>query len=73
MPRDRYTNLFRFQMGQCVCWAAQPTEPHVICQRRWTQRDLLAPVVEYLLCKRDKQGEAVGWGYEPDLMAWDER
>jgi hypothetical protein len=71
--RDAYAHLFRFQMGQCVRWAAQPTEAYIITQRRWTQRDIVAPVVEYLLCRRDRQGEAVGWGYEPDLVTWDER
>jgi hypothetical protein len=73
MARDPYARMFRFQMGQCVQWAEHPTAPYFVCQRRWTQRANFAPVVEYLLCEQGMHGTAVGWAYEPDLVAWDAR
>ena len=47
MDRDEYANMFRFPMGQCARWVEQPRTRYYIYQRRWTQREILGPVVEY--------------------------
>jgi hypothetical protein len=62
---DQERALFRFQLGQGVRWAATPTRQDWVERRRWTERAILGPVVEYHL------GLDVGWVYEADLTAWD--
>ena len=79
MVRDPHATLFRFRLGVCVRWAGAPAHPLTIVQRRWTERDILHPVVEYL-CRLPREGtDAAGRGYavyewidEPDLVAWKE-
>lgn len=41
---------FRFRIGQKVHWAAQPGTLYQVAWRRWTERMLFGPVVEYRLC-----------------------
>jgi hypothetical protein len=49
MERDEYADMFQFHMRQQVRWAEDPDSCYVIAQRRWTQREILAPFVEYRL------------------------
>jgi hypothetical protein len=72
MERDEYADMFRFRLGQRVRWAEYPHEPHVIGQRRWTQREILAPVVEYRLRFKAHKGSLMGWVSEADLEVWEE-
>jgi len=67
MDRDVYADMFQFAMGQGVRWAGQPTARYTIAQRRFTERDGLAPVVEYLLYEHTRREEVGIWAYEPDL------
>ena len=73
MDRDEYADMFRFPMGQCVRWAEQPPRGCYISQRRWTQREILAPVVQYRF-RTSKADDtlAYSWAYEADLEAWPE-
>ena len=76
MDRDEYADMFRFPMGACVRWAEQPSTRFYISHRRWTQREILAPVVQYRF-RTSKPGTAyrsVGyeWVYEADIEAWEE-
>jgi hypothetical protein len=66
--------LFRYRQGQHVRWAEAPQTPCTVCQRRWTQRDILGPVVEYLLVgpARDHAGDGLPWVSEADLEPWPE-
>jgi hypothetical protein len=65
MPkREVHVNLFRYRRGQWVTWTGAPAHPYCIAQRRWTERDILGPVVEYLLIGLEE------WAYEPDLEPW---
>jgi len=72
MERDPYADMFRFQLGQCVRWAEYPHEGHWVGQRRWTQREILEPLVEYRLRLTAKKGGWLSWVPERELMAWDE-
>jgi hypothetical protein len=72
MERDPYADMFRFQMGQCVHWAEYPHERHYIGQRRWTQREILEPLVEYHLRLGASKGGWLAWVNERELLAWDE-
>ena len=72
MERDEYADRFRFQIGQCVRWAAYPNERHWIGKRRWTQREIMSPVVEYQLQLSQTSSSNIGWAYEADLEAWKE-
>lgn len=79
MPHDDYADMFRFPLGQCVRWAEQPQTQLYICQRRWTQREILDPVVTYRVrttqTPKDYHFPSVEWIHEHDLIAWvdDER
>src|SRR5580765_2342850 len=46
------TATFRYSLGEEVRWAEAPRTPYVIVQRRWTQQDVFAPLVEYLCTPR---------------------
>jgi hypothetical protein len=46
---DEYAEMFLFREGQAVYWAEAPDERFVVVERRWTQRELLGPVIEYRL------------------------
>lgn len=70
MPVD---TQFQFALGQHVRWAGEPTQPYQIRQRRWTERAIGGPVVEYYLPWRGPHGPDVGWVYEADLTCWPDR
>jgi len=72
MNRDPYADMFRFQIGECVRWAQYPRDRFWIGQRRWTERDLFAPLVEYHLLMGERTRQFVGWAYDADLMLWDD-
>lgn len=72
MERDPYADMFRFQMGQWVRWAEYPHDGHYIGQRRWTQREILEPLVEYRLRFAAVKGGWIAWVPERELIAWDE-
>ena len=74
MDHDEYADMFRYRLGQCVRWAEYPHERHYVAQRRWTQRSILAPVVEYrlTLASTGKGGGLMGWVGEADVEAWEE-
>jgi hypothetical protein len=76
MERDEYADMFQYQIGQTVRWAEYPGERLRIFQRRWTQRELLAPLVTYRL-KPQSAGLGLicldhGWVREADLQACQE-
>lgn len=71
MDHDPYADMFRFRIGDCVRYAEHPTQPYSVGQRRWTERAILAPVVEYRL-RLGEDGYAITWAYEPDLVLWSE-
>jgi hypothetical protein len=66
------TATFRYDLGQEVRWAESPRTPYVIVQRRWTQRDVFAPLVEYLCTPRRAVRRIPAWVGEPDLEPWDD-
>jgi hypothetical protein len=72
MDRDEYADMFRYRMGQSVRWADVPYERHWVGQRRWTQREVMGPVVEYRLRMNKARGGFLGWVYESELEAWEE-
>jgi hypothetical protein len=72
MEPDPYAHLFQFQRGQAVRWAGDRTTRYTITQRRWTQRDVLGPVVEYLVQTKTPERAWREWVYEADLTAWQE-
>jgi hypothetical protein len=61
---------FQFDLGQHVHWAGDLTHCYQIGQRRFTERTLLGPVVEYALCWPGTHGPVVRWAYEADLTRW---
>ena len=76
MNRDNYADMFHFTMGQCVREAEHPRTRYYIYQRRWTQREILDPIVQYRF-RASKAGTDMGyldhaWVHEPDLEAWQE-
>src|SRR5262249_61904991 len=63
MERDEYADMFRFRIGQAVRWAEYPDERYRIGQRRWAQREILAPIVAYRLRRgHEGRGELGGLG-----------
>ena len=63
---------FRFTLGQVVCWLEHPDVLWVICQRRWTERPILDPMVEYLLGRRESPAAARDvWVFEDELAPWE--
>jgi hypothetical protein len=75
MERDEYTDLFRYRIGQGVRWADYPHKQHFVGQRRWTQREVLPPVVEYRLLLEPLGHDTVwmAWVPEADLELWEEQ
>jgi hypothetical protein len=59
---------FLYRTQQAVRWACAPDQPWRVVQQRWTERDVLGPLVDYLLC--DATG-ATAWALEPDVGPWD--
>lgn len=53
-------------------WAEYPYERYYVGQRRWTQREILEPVVEYHLRMRETTGIFIAWVRDYNLMAWEE-
>ena len=70
MDQDSFADMFQCKIGDCVRWTEYPTDRSSIGQRRWTQREMLAPVVEYRLRSSETRGSMMGWVAETDLMAW---
>lgn len=70
MDRDPYADMFRFRIGDTVRYAEYPAERHYIGQRRWTQREILDPVVEYRLRLGKTRGHMMGWIPDADLTPW---
>ena len=70
VDRDPYAAWFLYRQGAVVRYAGAPDTPFTISQRRWTQRDVLGPTIEYLLWPQDLAGEYPGWVYEPDVTPW---
>lgn len=72
MDRDEYADMFRFQMGQYVRWAEYPNTRYYIYQRRWTQREILDPVVQYRFRTSKAGTDAIcishEWVHERDLQ-----
>jgi hypothetical protein len=63
--------MFRYRLGQRVRWAEFPADVQVIVQRRWTQRQIPGPIVEYRLADVARKPESVAvWVYEADIEAW---
>ena len=74
MDRDDYGDMFRYRIGDAVRWAEAPHQRYFIGQRRWTQREILSPKVEYHL-KLTTTGSGqhyLSWADEADLEAWKE-
>ena len=75
MAADTAVAVFRFCLGQAVRWVECPRKRYWIAQRRWAEREGLAPEVDY----RVRAGPAPRaphnflWIYEQDLDAWEER
>lgn len=73
MERDEFGDMFRYRIGQCVRWADWPQRPHYVGQRRWTQRKVMAPVVEYkLFLSETGDSGYVAWVIEADVEVWAE-
>lgn len=76
MERDPYADMFRFRLGDLVRWAEYPTERYQVGQRRWTERELLAPVVTYRLRVVHESGRTLGgyhdWVRDEDLAPWED-
>ena len=72
MDRDEYADMFRFHLCQAVRWAEYPHEPYYIGQRRWTQREMLAPLVEYRLRLSKARGSLMSWVPEFDLAPFED-
>ena len=75
MEHDEDGTMFRFRLGQGVRWAAFPQTHYTIYQRRWTDHEMLAPIVQYRLRISRAGWRACGlnenWVYEADLEAWE--
>ena len=63
--------LFLYRHGQYVAWAAHPGVRWRIVWRRYTERDILGPIVEYLLEPMEVEAaRTLGggvWAAEPDV------
>jgi len=72
MDRDPYADMFRFPIGAYVHWVEYPTERYYVGQRRWTQREILAPLVEYRLRLSKTTGGLGMWINEQDVLDGEE-
>lgn len=61
-------DLFQFPLGTLVSWGARHTR-YLIVQRRYTERDLLGPVVEYLLGSCRHPEIPLQWVNASDLVS----
>jgi hypothetical protein len=62
--RDR---LFRYQRGQAVRWGDSVLRWRIV-QRRWTERESMAPLVEYGLVPQWSDMVTIHWAYEADVV-----
>ena len=46
---ERVRIHFRYRRGQRVRYAGRPTPRYIVTQQRYTRRDVLSPLYEYLL------------------------
>jgi hypothetical protein len=65
---ERLAITFRYARGTVVRWAGDHHR-YTVAQQRWTRRDVLGPVVEYLLVQ---PGHAAVWAYEADVWTEEE-
>ena len=76
MDRDEYADMFRYRVGQEVRWAEHPENHYRVAQRRWTQREILAPLVAYRLRRVQENGTLIDylgdWIGEADMEGWEE-
>jgi len=73
MPPDAYSDMFRFTLGQCVRWTESPYQRHWVGQRRWTEREILAPLVQYRLrFGKPEDGPLLEWARQEDLTPWED-
>jgi hypothetical protein len=70
MEQDDYGEMFQFRLGHEVRTADHPSSKRYVTQRRFTQRRIFKPLVEYQL---GSSVETVGgeWVREEDVVAWD--
>lgn len=66
-PPQRFSGRFLYRQGARVSWAVQPERVYTIVQQRYTRRELLPPVYEYLLASHDIAHSF--WASEADLRA----
>lgn len=71
MSPSNNNRLFRFPMQARVRWAGDPAQPCRITQRQWTERDIMSPLVRYLLCRPTDPDWPAAWAYEADCVAWE--
>lgn len=69
MAGQRRTVHFRFALGARVVWLGTA---YVVDRRRWEERRLFGPVVQYALVDVHVPGTMVVWAEEADLQE-DER
>ena len=73
MNPDPSADMFRFRIGQPVRWSEYPHERYFVGQRRWTEREVVAPLVEYRLRMRESGGPMLSWVPDHELLPWKER
>lgn len=62
---ERRSAHFRFALGARVLWFGTA---YVVDRRRWEERRLLGPVVQYGLVDAQAPGPVVVWAEEADLQ-----
>jgi hypothetical protein len=66
---ERKSIQFRYRKGQLVTWAEDHGKAQVIVGRRWTEREVLGPIHEYLVHRADNSRHQCYWAIEADLLA----
>lgn len=66
---QRRTGYFRFALGARVLWLGTA---YLVDRRRWEERRLFGPVVQYGLVDVHAPGSVVVWVDEADCQAEDE-
>jgi hypothetical protein len=61
---------FRYRRGTIVYYAGDWTHRYLVSQQRYTRRDILSPLYEYLVSTPDSPDSF--WAYEADLATEDE-
>ena len=73
-PHYPADTLFLFAHGQVVRWLAFPDVAWRIVWRRYTERDIMGPLVDYRVepveAVAAREVGAGGWADEADLEAW---